>query len=161
MNAYVWIPVPLWFMDHVRHHCKGGRTRSARFMDRRAYVVDSDLNSKKAAIRYSAWRFLGPFRKPIYPARVTEMDLRQLKKRAQICLACGASLADRQRGIQFCDQVCKRRHYREFVPVSKPRSLNMRGKKLKKPRKRALTNWCPVCKSYQPQNHPQPCKRGA
>jgi hypothetical protein len=145
MNAYVWIPVPLWFMEHARHHCKGGRSRSERFLDRRGMGVLQDLEFELRA----------PFKKSIYPARATNADLIRMAREDNACMNCSASLKDRRRGAQFCSDACKKRFWRALVPDKRPRSLE--GEKKLKIRKRPLKNWCPVCQKYQPESHPQPC----
>jgi hypothetical protein len=107
---------PLGFMYFARHHCRGGRTRSERFMDRRGYVYWDDLNSPQSDVRHEAWALMGPFRKPIYPGRATNKGIRQAGKKSQVCLQCGHSLAGKRKGAKFCDQVCKKRYWRARVP---------------------------------------------
>jgi len=155
MNTYVLIPFPLWFMEHARHHSRGGRSRSARFLDRRGFSTDPDLRSWNSETRRDAWARLGPFRTPIYPARVTNADLLRAAREANACMNCAVSLADRRRGAQFCGDACRKAFWR-VVRDKRPRSPYRGG--TVKIRKRTLKNWCPVCNSYQPDNHPQPCK---
>jgi hypothetical protein len=148
VNAYLWIPVPLWFMEHARHRCRGGRSRSERFLDRRGMGVRQDLEFELRA----------PFKKSIYPARATNADLIRMAREDNACMNCSASLKDRRRGAQFCSDACKKRFWRALVPDKCVGSLRVRGKEKVKIRKRALKNWCPGCQKYQLQNHPQPCK---
>lgn len=170
MNAYVLVPFPLWFMEHARHHSRGGRTRSERFSDRRGMYKDPDLTSSNSQARFTAWKNVGPFRKPIYPGRVTNADVLRAAREANLCMNCGDSLAKLRKDAIFCDGICRKRFYRAVdsprtrvnagdVRDKGTRSPNMRGRKVKL-RKRQLKNWCPVCQKYQPQNHPQPCRRG-
>lgn len=167
----------LWFMTWARHHCRGGRTRSERFADRRGLISDpdmhKDLHHRDSRVRTDAWANVGPFHKPIYPRGVPDFYPENG------CRWCGASLKDKRADSVFCGQAHRRAFVRaglvldngvgsadtrgkvriELLPIDLAHVMRAEasGAKELDIRRRAYTNWCPECRSYQPQNHGQPC----
>ena len=159
-------------MKWARHHCRGGRTRAERFMDRRVFVDHPDLHDADSGIRADAWENLGPFKYKVYPRRVNDCYPEHG------CRWCGASLEGKRADATFCGQRCQKR----FVRDKASRSLHMRREEVKSVelrepidqayakrveagaskkldlRRRAYRNWCPKCREYVPEGHGQPCE---
>jgi hypothetical protein len=142
LQEYSLIDDPLGFMRWARHHSRGGRSRSARFMDRRGWDHSPDFHDKNAEVRSAAFAGRGPTKKPIYPARVTNAAILHREKSERFC-ACGASLADKRTDSQYCSDRCRKRDVR----ANGTRSQYMRGEEnMALPLKREIIlRWCPAC----------------
>lgn len=137
-DFYVGIPDPLGFMRWARHHCKGGRSRSARHMDRRAFVNNPELQSPNSDVRHVAWSQLGPFNTPVYPHRGTDEGVQERTRADQMCHWCGRSLRGKRLGAMYCSDAHRKRHVRD----NEARSVYM-GKVMEK-----KMIWCPVCREF-------------
>ena len=138
---YEIVEDPLAFMKWARHHSRGGRSRSARYLDRRGFVHNPELRSPVSGVREAAWAELGPFKPTIYPARVTNADMLHREKSERACAVCGESLADKRTDSLYCSDRCRKRDVR----ANGTRSLQ-RGSHMALPLKREIVlRWCPAC----------------
>jgi hypothetical protein len=130
---FVVVTSPLDFMEWARHHCKGGRSRSERFMDRRTWREifrnNPELSHPNAEVRnYSGPTVLGTHnhaavRTPIYPGRATNASLLRASRVANVCLNCGLSLAGKRLDARYCSDKCKKQLQRAAsVPANRTRS---------------------------------------
>jgi hypothetical protein len=117
LDLYVSRPDPLGFMRWARHHSRGGRPRNERFMDRRRYVLNPELQSTNN-VREAAWANLGPFHTPIYPGRVTNEDMLRREKEERQCCVCSSSLVDKRLDSTYCSDRCRKRDVRANGPRS-------------------------------------------